>query len=343
MRIAVLFRPEAGVGSSNEALNIIHHRPDVFVPVASSSIGGKPGVAKVDTLFGKPIYYPVASLMEGLKKLDSDGILICTIGEEVYAHLPEMTKRWPMAWRYNINPLEFTFDPAMIDYVPKAFNILSHVDAIVPCSPFVEENLRQMGCENVTVIPTCLDTEECVLADPKRDLVVSLTRISPIKNMLSSILAMGRVVNDMPSAEYEIYGKGVMASHIAAWINRMGTERVSYKGFEPAHKVLPRAKLFLQTSISENFSLSCLEAMAFGVPVVASNIPGHAVGTVYFDSIKQIADEVKKLLTDDELWVARRREGLEKVKEFDVRKVVPQYEDLFKKLIRLKKFKGMSR
>lgn len=147
----------------------------------------------------------------------------------------------------------------------------------------------------------------------------------------------------MPTAEYEIYGVGVLSSHIANWIHRMGTDRISYKGFEPAHKVLPKAKLFLQTSISENFSLSVLEAMAFGVPVVTSDIPGHAMGTVHFDSIKQIADEVKKLLTNNDIWAARRKEGLEKVKEFDVHKVVPQYEALFKKLMRLKDFKGMSK
>ncbi|GAG89717.1 unnamed protein product, partial [marine sediment metagenome] len=108
--------------------------------------------------------------------------------------------------------------------------------------------------------------------------------------------------NDMPATEYEIYGTGVLSSHITNLINRMGTDRISYKGFEPAHKVLPKAKLFLQTSISENFSLSVLEAMAFGIPVVTSDIPGHAMGTVYFDSIKQIADKVKQLLTDDALW-----------------------------------------
>lgn len=343
MRIAVLFKPATGVGSSNEALNIVHHNSDVFIPVSSSPIGGKPGIAKVDMLFGKHIYYPVASLMEGLKKLDPDGILICTVGQDVYANLPEMVERWPVAWRFNVNPLEFTFDPGMIGHLGNAFNTLGQVDAVVPCSPFMEENLKQMGCENVTVIPTCLDTKECVLADPKKDLVVSLTRISPIKNMISSILAMGRVINDMPAAEYEIYGMGVLSTHIINLIHRMGTDRISYKGFEPAHKVLPRAKLFLQTSISENFSLSVLEAMAFGIPVVASNIPGHAMGTVYFDSLKQIADEVKRLLTDDALWNKRRKEGLGMVKEFDVRKVVPQYEKLFKKLMRLKDFKGMSR
>ncbi|GAG89719.1 unnamed protein product, partial [marine sediment metagenome] len=142
MRIAVLFKPASGVGSSNEALNIVRHNPDVFIPVSSSVIGGKPGIAEVDTLFGKPIYYPVASLMEGLKKLDPDGILICTVGQDVYAGIPDMVKRWPVAWRFNVNPLEFTFDPGMIGHLLNVFNTLGQVDAIVSCSPFVEENLK---------------------------------------------------------------------------------------------------------------------------------------------------------------------------------------------------------
>jgi len=80
--------------------------------------------------------------------------------------------------------------------------------------------------------------------------------------------------------------------------------------------------------------------MAHGVPVVASNIPGHAVGTVYFDSIKQIVDEVKRLLTDDALWEERRKKGLEEVKNYDVKVVVPQWVKIFE---RLQKLKGLKK
>lgn len=342
MKIAVIFQPASSVGSSNEALNIAHHRPEEFVLVASSPIGGKSGIVEVEAPFGS-IHYPVAGLMDGLEKLDPDAILICTVGESVYSSLPKMTERWPVAWRFNANPLEFMFDPGLISHVPHLFRTLSQVDAVVPCSPFVEENLTQLGVENVITIPTCLDTKECELANPTKDLVISLTRLAPIKNILFSMLAMGHVINEMPTAEYEIYGQGVMASHVSNWIVGMNTERISFKGFAPAREVLPKAKLFLQTSISENFSLSCLEAAASGIPIVASDIPGHIIGNVDFDSIRQIADEVKLLLTDDDLWKERKKEGLEKVKDYDVRKVVPMYESLFKKLMRLKDFKEKSR
>jgi glycosyltransferase involved in cell wall biosynthesis len=343
MKIAVLFRPSNSVGSSNEALNIVRANPDVFIPVSNSAVGGKPGVIKVDTLFGSPMYYPVASMKHGLKALDQsiglDGILICTVGGELFNTLPWMLGRWPIVWRFNINPLEHTFDPGMTEHVPQVLETLSRVDTIVPCSPFMEENLKALGIMNSTTIPTCLDTKECHLANPTSDSVVSVTRISPIKNMLYSILAMSVVVNEIPTATYSIYGSGDLAGSVQQWLMNLNEPRIAYYGFMPAERIFPRAKLFLQLSISENFSLSVLEAMAHGVPVVASNIPGHAIGTVYFDSIKQVVDEVKKLLTDDTSWEGRRQWGLEKVKEYDVRKVVPQWVALFEKLQKLKELK----
>ena len=317
----------------------------MFLPVSNAAIGGKPGVKEVDTLFGSPMYYPVSSLKHGLNALDKqiglDGILICTVGGDLYGALPWVVNRFPTVWRFNINLLEHTFDPGMINYVPQILHTLTMVDAIVPCSPFMEENLKALGGQNVTTIPTCIDTQECVLTnpDPTRDMVVSITRISPIKNLLYSILAMNMVVNEIPTAEYRICGSGDMAGAVAGWLANLNEPRIRYEGFVPAEKILPKAKLFLQTSISENFSLSVLEAMAHGVPVVASNIPGHAIGNVYFDSIEEIANEVKLFLTDDDEWQKSREWGLKVVKEYDVRKVVPKWVELFEKLQKLKELK----
>lgn len=343
----MIFSPAQGVGSTNEALNIIRHS-DAFIPVASSPIGGKPGIVEVPTLFGRPIRYCVASLMSGLEALDRevglDGVLMCTIGSDVFNSLPEMTKRWPVAWRYNINMLEF-MDPGMVSHVPHALGTLGMVDAVVPCTKFVEDNLKQLGVENTTVIPTCLDTKECVLAKPTSDLVVSLMRIAPIKNVLTSILIAGKIINELPTAEYQIFGSGVMGPTVAGWVRQMGTDRISYMGFKPAEEVLTKAKVALQMSISENFSLSALEFLASGIPLVCSDIPGHprSACRVNFDSIKEAAEAVKKLLTDNEYWEAKRREGLEEVKQYDVRKIVPQWETLFKRLNRLKEFKRGSK
>ena len=315
------------------------------MPVSNASIGGKPGILEVPTLFGSSMYYPVASLKHGLDALDKkvgiDGILICTVGGELYGALPWIVNRFPTAWRFNVNPLEHTFDPGMIEFVPQVLHTLTQVDAIVPCSPFVEENLRALGAQNTVAIPTCIDTEDCPLAKPTTDMVVSLMRISPIKNLLTSILAMNIVCNEIPTAEYHIYGSGDMAGAVTGWLARMNEPRIKYEGFVPAQRVLSRAKVGLQLSISENYSLSALEFLASGVPLVCSDIPGHPKSAcrVNFDSIKQTVEAVKRLLTDDDYWEAKRKEGLEEVKDYDVRVVVPKYISLFEKLQKLKELK----
>jgi len=326
-------------------LNIIRADSKTFIPVSNASIGGRPGIQEVPTLFGAPMYYCVASLKHGLdaldKKIGIDGILICTVGGELYGALPWIVSRWPTVWRFNVNPLEHTFDPGMIEFVPQVLHTLTQVDAVVPCSTFVEENLKALGAMNITTIPTCLDTQECPLAKPTEDLVVSLTRISPIKNLLYSILAMNMVVNEIPTAEYRIYGSGDLAGAVTNWLANLGEPRISYEGFVPAQRILPRAKVGLQLSISENYSLSALEFLASGVPLVASDIPGHPKSAcrVNFDSLKQTVDAVKRLLIDDEHWEAKRKEGLEEVKDYDVRVVVPRWIKLFEKLQKLKELK----
>jgi glycosyltransferase involved in cell wall biosynthesis len=291
------------------------------------------------------MYYPVASLKQGLNALDKkiglDGILICTVGGELYGALPWMLGRWPIVWRFNVNPLEHTFDPGMIDFVPQLMQTLTMIDAVVPCSPFMEENLKALGAQNTMAIPTCVDTNECQLSNPTSDLVVSLMRISPIKNLLYSILALNIVVNEIPTAEYRIFGSGDMAGAVTNWLARLNEPRIRYEGFIPAQRILSRAKLGIQLSISENFSLSALEFLASGVPLVASDIPGHPKSAcrVNFDSIKQTVDAVKRLLTDDEYWEAKRKEGLEEVKNYDVKVVVPQWISLFERLQKLKELK----
>jgi len=57
---------------------------------------------------------------------------------------------------------------------------------------------------------------------------------------------------------------------------------------------------------------------------------------VNFDSIKQTVDAVKRLLTDEDYWEVKRKEGLEEVKNYDVRVVVPQWVKLFERLQKLR-------
>ena len=105
--------------------------------------------------------------------------------------------------------------------------------------------------------------------------------------------------------------------------------------------VLVACDLFLLTSETESFGLAALEAMACGVPVVSSNTGGTP--EVNRDGVSGLLSPVGdvdamssnalKILGDD-ATLARYREGaLTEAKRFDVNKVLPMYEALYKQVI----------
>jgi len=205
--------------------------------------------------------------------------------------------------------------------------------------------LEAMGVKNAIIIPTAVDLSEWGKSDGDSERVVTISRVDPIKNHITSIFAMKRLGKEIPNLEYKIYGKGGSTGLLKRIVELTGADWISLEGFEPAKNVLKKARVFVQMSISENMSLSCLEAMASGVPVVCSDIGGHpsSASKVSHESMKEVADEVKKLLTDDEYWETKREEGLMEAENYDVTSVISEYKALFENLLSLESFKRESR
>jgi glycosyltransferase involved in cell wall biosynthesis len=168
--------------------------------------------------------------------------------------------------------------------------------------------------------------------------LLAVGRFVPEKSFLTLIRAFARI--ERPSAKLIILGKGPTEAKLRAEIAnlRLG-QRVILPGYsqEPwSHYA--SARCFVLSSNSEPFGNVVVEAMAFGLPVVATACSGPqeilrhgqfgrivAVG----DEL-QLADAMRDALDDPGDPMARRRRADEF--SFDAR--VPNYEALIRKILK---------
>jgi N-acetyl-alpha-D-glucosaminyl L-malate synthase BshA len=102
-------------------------------------------------------------------------------------------------------------------------------------------------------------------------------------------------------------------------------------------QILSFSDLFLLPSETESFGLAALEAMAWSVPVISSNSGG--LPEVNFDGVSgylsdvgdvdNMAENALKILESDETLNQFRTNALEVAKQFDIKNILPLYENLY--------------
>jgi glycosyltransferase involved in cell wall biosynthesis len=139
------------------------------------------------------------------------------------------------------------------------------------------------------------------------DYVLYLGTLKPSKNIEGLIEAFSRIGNQKPEIKLVIAGKkGWLYEPIFEKVKKLGlTGRVIFTDFVPERDkpaLIKGARAFILPSFWEGFGLDALNAMACGVPVVASNVGSlpEVVGSagILVDpyNIDSIAEGIKEVL-----------------------------------------------
>ncbi len=179
---------------------------------------------------------------------------------------------------------------------------------------------------------------------PLRYRGIAVARLNMIKDFPTMLRAVRRIVDAEPRFTLEVVGDGPDRGRIEEVIRELGLgANVDLLGFR--HDIgdrLAGADLFLMSSLSEGISLTLLEAMASGLPVVATDVGGNSEvvvngGTgllVPSSDPEALAAAALRLLENRQLAGEMGRSGRIRVEnEFSADSMVEKYESLYRELL----------
>ncbi len=179
---------------------------------------------------------------------------------------------------------------------------------------------------------------------PKEKRLLHLSNFRPVKRPLDCIRTLAEVVKSTPATLWMV-GDGPERGPAESLARQLGVaNRVDFLGKrDHVEELIPQSHVFLLPSEMEAFGLAALEAMACGVPPVATQTGG--VGELitpgvdgFLEPIGDIAAQAAKvveLLTDDNLYdqmsAAARRTAQTR---FDTSLIIPQYERYYEEILK---------
>lgn len=190
-----------------------------------------------------------------------------------------------------------------------------------------------------------IDVNQFAYQGPRSDgPAVMVGRLSPEKDVATLIQAVAQVVRDAPNFRLEIAGNGPCYTLLQQQVDDLGLNaHVRLLGeVRDVPALLSRASLFVLPSLTEGISLTLLEAMARGLPVITTRAGGNPevvvdrqVGfLVPTHDPNDLANAILKVARDPELG---RRLGLagrqRVVQHFEVGRMIEDYKALYLEIL----------
>jgi len=167
-------------------------------------------------------------------------------------------------------------------------------------------------------------------------IVVMTARLENAKDHKTLIEAMSKVQVRLPLAKLYLVGDGPMRKELEAYALAVGCEALFFGESCNVQDIIKRATIFVLSTHTEGFPNALLEAMALGIPVLASDIKPCAeilgdgqYGKLFYNRNSiNLAHLILELLVDEAALKLQSNLAYQRAKKYDVRKMVAQYESV---------------
>jgi len=264
---------------------------------------------------------------------------------------------------------QLIFGSKMADYFERVYSriigrgIFKAADRIISLSSSDLNYISSLGIDSkkISILPNAIDPEELFKTDsgtfeadnPKNSFLQGLNgkriimfvgpviRRKGVEYLIKSIPEVLRKTGD--DSVFLLVGEGEFLNQARQLTKEMQiNDHVIFTGRLTEEELIETyrcADLFVLPSLSEGLPTSILEAMYFGLPVVATDIPGVKDHFKYVALLvppkneDRLADAIVKLLDDAKLRGRLSRAGVELVKsKYTWDAVASEYEKIYKKL-----------
>jgi len=173
-------------------------------------------------------------------------------------------------------------------------------------------------------------------------LIVHTSNFRKVKRIGDVVLTFQKVVEQMP-AKLLMVGDGPERRSTEEMGRKLGIhDDIVFLGSQDAvEEIYSIGDLFLLPSETESFGLAALEAMACGMPVVASNAGGipelvideYTGFTSLVGDIDKMAKDAIYMLSDQKRWQTYSQNAYDHAQKFAIDHIVPAYETLYQQVL----------
>ena len=231
-------------------------------------------------------------------------------------------------------------------YINKIKNGYYNIDYLCALTKTLKNDYEEFLVNNsytkVVLLPNMLTYYPNKKSDLKSDNAITISRLAPLKRNDEIIKIFSQVQNK--KSKLFIIGDGEEYQNLEKLIKELKLEDkvylVGYKTHEEIQDYLLDSSVFLMASETEGLPMVLLEAMSYGVPCLAYDIPS-GVNDIIEDSVngyiiknrdkKLYLEKLDKLLDDDNLRKKMGKKALEKSLEFSNSNILKIWNKILKR------------
>lgn len=240
-------------------------------------------------------------------------------------------------------------------YKPAVTFSINKSDVVTSVSQSLKEDTLKLFDikKEVVVIPNFIELDNhkieadipcyrSVLASENERIITHISNFRKVKRIPDVIKIFYKIQQSI-SAKLLMVGDGPEKERAENLCNELGiADKVIFLGnSNEIDRILSYSDLFLLPSETESFGLAALEAMAWSVPVISSNSGGlPEVNSNTFSgylsdvgNIEEMASNALKILKENSVLKQFKENAFETAKQFDIKKILPLYEELYHKAI----------